>query len=95
MRCGRWAAVEMSYIPRARWDKTLLHERFGDPAGHLRIGDAQDYWLYPDRGLAIMVPTGRGRVLMHYVTLERWEAVLERLEQAGERLLEAAGGGSS
>ena len=92
---GRMPAVEMSYIPRARWDAPLLRERFGDPAGHLRIGDDQDYWLYPDRGLAIMVPTGRGRVLMHYVTMERWEAVLERLEQAGERLLEAAGGGAS
>ncbi|MFO8004633.1 hypothetical protein [Thioalkalivibrio sp.] len=92
---GRMAAVEMSYIPRARWDAHLIRERFGDPAGHLRIGDDQDYWLYPDQGLAIMVPTDRGRVLMHYVTLERWDAVLERLEQAGERLLEAADGGSS
>lgn len=92
---GRTPAVEMSYIPRARWDQTLLRERFGEPAGHLRIDDDQDYWLYPDLGLAIMVPTGRGRVLMHYVTLERWDAVVERLEQAGERLLEAAGGGSS
>ncbi|TVP80048.1 hypothetical protein [Thioalkalivibrio sp.] len=92
---GRTPAVEMSYIPRARWDSTLLRERFGDPAGHLRIGDDQEYWLYPDVGLAIMVPIGRGRVLMHYVTMERWETVLERLEQAGERLLEAAGGGAS
>ncbi|GEM_PF-1240258 len=94
-KLGRTPAVEMSYIPRARWDATLLRERFGDPAGHLRIGDDQEYWLYPDVGLAIMVPIGRGRVLMHYVTMERWETVLDRLEQAGERLLEAAGGGAS
>lgn len=88
---GRTRVVEMSYIPRARWDAELLRERFGDPDGHLRIGDDQDYWLYPDRGLAIMVPSDRGRVLMHYVTLERWEQVVERLEQAGRALLHDAG----
>jgi hypothetical protein len=89
---GRVPIVELSYIPRARWDAERVRERFGEPAGHLRIGDDQDYWLYPERGLAVMLPTGRGRVLMHYVTLERWDTVVERLEQAGERLLEAAGG---
>jgi hypothetical protein len=92
---GRVPIVELSYIPRARWDAERVRERFGDPVGHLRIGDDHDYWLYPDQGLAVTLPTGRGRVLMHYVTLERWDAVLERLEQqAGERLLDAAGGGS-
>jgi hypothetical protein len=92
---GRLPIVELSYIPRARWDADRVRERFGEPAGRLRIGDDQDYWLYPDRGLAVMLPTGRGRMLMHYVTLERWDAVLERLEQqAGERLLDAADGAS-
>jgi hypothetical protein len=86
---GRMRVVEMSYIPRARWDEQLLRERFGDPGGRLRIGDDQDYWLYPDQGLAIMVPAGRGRVVMHYVTLERWEQVIERLEQTGRELLHA------
>lgn len=91
---GGAVIVEMSYIPRARWDADLMRERFGEPRGHLRIGDDQDYWLYPDRGLAVMVPTGRGRVLMHFVTLERWEKVVERLEHAGRRALEQAGTGS-
>ncbi len=88
---GRMSVVEMSYIPRARWDAELLRARFGDPVAHRRIDDDQDYWLYPDSGLVITVPTGRGRVLMHYVTLERWEQVVERLEQAGRELLQSAG----
>jgi hypothetical protein len=86
---GSRPVVELSYIPRARWDADLVRTHFGAPAGHLRIDEDQDYWLYPDRGLAIMVPTGRGRVLLHYVTLERWDAVLARLEQAGQHRLEA------
>lgn len=91
---GGAVVVEMSYIPRARWDAVLMRQRFGEPAGQLRIGEDQDYWLYPDRGLAVMVPAGRGRVLMHYVTLDRWERVLDRLEHAGQRALDEAGGES-
>lgn len=79
---GRVPVVELSYVPRARWDRELLRERFGEPVSRLRLDDAQEYWLYPDRGLAIMLPLGRGRVQMHYVTLDRWETVLERLERA-------------
>ncbi len=85
---GGTPIVEMSYIPRARWNPEQVRERFGEPAGLLRIGDDQTYWLYPDRGVAIMIPAGRGRVLMHFVTQERWVQVVERLEQAGQRLLE-------
>lgn len=89
---GDAPVMEMSYIPRARWDADLVRERFGEPAGHLRIGDDQTYWLYPEQGVAIMIPTGRGRVLMHFVTLERWNEVVERLEQAGQRLLDGLQG---
>jgi hypothetical protein len=89
---GDVPVVEMSYIPRARWDPEQLRERFGEPAGFLRIGDDDTYWLYPDLGVAIVTPTGRGRVLMHYVTQERWDHVVARLEHAGQRLLEGARG---
>jgi hypothetical protein len=85
---GRVPVTELSYIPRARWDPDLLRARFGEPASRIRVDDDQDYWLYPDRGLAIMVPTGRGRTLMHYVTLDRWAQVLARLERAGRRGLD-------
>ena len=89
---GDAAVVEMSYIPRARWNPEQVRERFGEPAGFLQIGDDQNYWLYPAHGVAIMMPTGRGRVLMHYVTQERWDHVIERLEHAGQRLLESTQG---
>jgi hypothetical protein len=84
--------VEMSYIPRARWNPDQVRERFGEPEVLLRIGDDQTYWLYPDLGVAIVMPTGRGRVLMHYATQERWGYVVARLEHAGHRLLEGARG---
>ena len=84
---GPAVVVEMSYVPRARWDADLIQARFGEPAGRLRLGDEQDWWLYPDKGLALMLPIGRGRVLMHYTTQERWPVVMGRLEQEGLRLL--------
>lgn len=78
--------VEMSYIPRARWTEDLLIERFGEPRDRLRVDADHSYWLYPEDGLTILVPR-RGRVLMHYVTRERWEATVERLRDAGRRRL--------
>ncbi|AHE99135.1 hypothetical protein [Thioalkalivibrio paradoxus] len=87
---GRVPVAELSYIPRARWDGDLIRERFGDPVSRIRLEDDQDYWLYPENGLAIVVPGRRGRMLMHYATPDRWERVLERLEQAGQRRLDDA-----
>ena len=78
--------VEMSYIPRARWNREVLAERFGEPEDRLRIDSDHSYWLYPERGLAVLVPQ-RGRMLMHYVTRERWERTLERLHDEGRRRL--------
>ena len=87
--------VEMSYAPRARWEADLLRERFGEPSAQVRLDEDQTYWLYPDRALAIMVPTGRGRTLMHYVTMDRWNGLLERLEKAGSQRLGDTGEGDA
>jgi hypothetical protein len=92
---SRVPVVEMSYAPRARWEADLLRERFGEPSAQIRLDEDQTYWLYPDRALAIMVPTGRGRTLMHYVTLDRWDGLLERLEKAGSQLLDDVGQGDA
>lgn len=92
---SRVPVVEMSYVPRARWEADLLRERFGEPSAYIRLDEDQNYWLYPDQGLAIMVPTGRGRTLMHYVTSSRWDRLLERLEEAGSQRLEQAGEGEA
>jgi len=93
---SRVPVAEMSYAPRARWEAVQLRERFGNPSAQIRVDEDQNYWLYPDQGLAIMVPTGRGRTLMHYVTMNRWNRLLERLEAVGsQRLGDSAGVGPS
>ncbi|WP_018860647.1 MULTISPECIES: hypothetical protein [unclassified Thioalkalivibrio] len=83
---GNVPIVEMSYIPRARWTPDVLEERFGEPAERMQVDSDHSYWLYPDRGLAIMVPR-RGRVLMHYVTQERWGETMNRLRDEGRRMI--------
>lgn len=87
---GAVAVAEMSYIPRARWDHEQIIARFGAPDTRLRIVDEQEYWLYPERGLVITVPLRRGRALMHYVTLERWPSVQERLQRSAPAAAMAA-----
>lgn len=88
IRLGGMPVAELSYIPRARWDEEQVLARFGPPESRLQLDNAQVYWLYPEQGLVITVPARRGRMLMHYVTLDRWDQVLDRLERA--RLREAA-----
>ena len=80
---GNAPVVEMSYVPRAAWNAEQVRERFGEPANQLIVGDDQNYWLYPDRGLAILIPSDGGRALFHYVILERWGQVRARFERAG------------
>lgn len=83
---GNVPVVEMSYIPRARWDGDLLRRHFGEPAERMQIDSNHSYWLYPDRGVAVLLPD-RGRPTMHYTTQERWSRVEERLQDEGRRRL--------
>ncbi|WP_019625746.1 hypothetical protein [Thioalkalivibrio sp. ALJT] len=89
---GHVPIVELSYVPRARWNEELIVERFGEPSERMRIDSEHGYWLYPEAGLAILVPR-RGRVLMHYVTQERWAQTVERLRDEGRRRLGEDHGG--
>ena len=83
---GNVPIVEMSYIPRAQWTEDLITQRFGEPRERMRIASDHSYWLYPEEGLVILVPR-RGRVLMHYVTQDRWGQTVERLRDEGRRRL--------
>ncbi len=58
--------VGIGFIPSAQLDAQTLRQRFGDPAEVLQAGEPVEHWLYPERGLAIMLDTN-GRELLQFV----------------------------
>jgi hypothetical protein len=56
----------ITFIAEANLDAATLRERFGAPAERWRQGDRLEHWLYPERGLAILLDT-QGKEVLQYV----------------------------
>jgi hypothetical protein len=47
--------VGLSFVPAVQLDAATLTHRFGTPAERLPAGEGAEQWLYPERGLAILL----------------------------------------
>jgi hypothetical protein len=56
----------LSFIPQAKLDEAAILARFGQPARRIRSDGHLEHFLYPDRGLDIILDT-EGKELMQYV----------------------------
>lgn len=56
----------ITFIAAANLDAATLRERFGAPAERWRQGDRLEHWLYPERGLAIVLDA-QGKEVLQYV----------------------------
>lgn len=77
--------VELTYVPTAQYDPELVTQRFGAPAEKIELSATRGYWLYPDRGLVILMDT-EGREMLEYTAPAHFEALRGRI------LADAAGG---
>lgn len=71
--------VGITYVPRVRYDEDLVLKSFGRPAARIVVAGGQTYWLYPDRGLALLRQAD-GRAMLHYVAPPAFPAVRARIE---------------
>jgi hypothetical protein len=69
---------ELTYVPRARYDEEIALRRFGEPEERLRTPDGQQYWLYPARGMVLML-AGTGRDMIHYAPPRHFDEVRTRI----------------
>ncbi len=69
---------EITYVPRARYDAEVVLRRFGEPAQRLPVMDGRQYWLYPDKGLVLML-NDRGRDMLHYSPPSDFASVRDRI----------------
>lgn len=77
--------VGLTYVPTAQYDPELVRQRFGAPQERIELSAARGYWLYPDRGLAILMDT-EGREVLEYTTPDRFQTLRARISA------QAAGG---
>ncbi len=72
--------VAISYIPMVNLEEDVVISRFGEPARRLVATDGGVHWLYPDRGLDLMLDP-EGRELLQYVAPGEFDRLLAPLER--------------
>jgi len=66
----------LNYIPYVNLDEMIVRQRFGPPAERIVVDTNQQHWLYPAKGLDLLLDT-RGKELLQYVV----PADFDRLRQ--------------
>ena len=76
--------VGLDYIPYVNLDAETIENRFGTPAERIRLDDRREHWLYPERGLDILL-NADGKELLQYVPPAAFEALVRPLRQAARK----------
>ncbi|MEK6667993.1 MAG: hypothetical protein AABZ19_04135 [Pseudomonadota bacterium] len=73
--------VALSFIPQASLDADIILARFGTPAARVRSNGRQEHFLYPDKGLDVILDT-EGKELLQYVAPRDFERLRAPLQAA-------------
>ena len=68
------------YVPAARLDPSLLERQFGKPQSKIKESDEVSHWLYPEKGLDIVINSG-GRVVFQYLNPDDFAKLGRSLEK--------------
>jgi hypothetical protein len=71
---------EITYVPSVAYEPDLVEQRFGKPATVLGLDETSDYWLYPEKGLAILMNQD-GKEILQYVHPAAFRGLTTRIEQ--------------
>lgn len=71
----------LNFIPQAGLDEQTILTRFGTPAERVRSNGHLEHFLYPDRGLDVILDT-EGKELIQYVAPARFERLRRPLRAA-------------
>lgn len=76
--------VSITYIPSVKLDAELVKKRFGEPAERIQENSDTEHWLYPQKGLDIVLNRG-SKGLLQYVRPSRFEQVVKPLKALSEQ----------
>ena len=71
----------LSFIPQARLDADAILARFGQPARRVKSNGHLEHFLYPEKGLDVILDT-EGKELLQYVAPSSFERLSAPLEAA-------------
>ena len=70
--------VAMTYMPYAGLPEDTIRARFGEPAEKVRSHEKAQHWLYPDRGLDLVI-NEEGKEVLQYVSPAEFEKLASPL----------------
>lgn len=65
-RVLRAPVAAITYVPTANLDAALVEQRFGHPAERVQSAPQREHWLYPEKGLDLMLDQD-GKEVLQYV----------------------------
>jgi hypothetical protein len=74
----------LAFIPSINLDETMIVQRFGEPASRHRASAQTEHFLYPDRGLDILLDSDK-KELLQYVAPRDFAKLSEPLNSLKER----------
>lgn len=80
-----WPIRSLTYIPAAvQFDAMFLEKHFGRPAEKRPIDEGREYWLYPDKGLVVMLAE-KEREILQYVAPVDFGRLKEKISREKPR----------
>ena len=70
---------ELSYSPAVDTDTPMLAKRFDKPDNIIQIDENSSYWLYPQRGLVMLI-NNEDKEVFHYFPPRDYEDVINSIE---------------
>jgi hypothetical protein len=85
MPAARAAPIRaLSFIPAINLDEAMVVQRFGQPAERIRTSDHTEHFLYPERGLDVILDS-EGKELLQYVAPRNFARLREPLTVQGAK----------
>lgn len=75
-----WPISAMTYMPYANLEEKIIVGRFGEPAEKIRSHEQAQHWLYPDKGLDLII-NEVGKEILQYVPPAEFEALIKPLRR--------------
>lgn len=81
-----WAAPirGLAFIPSINLDEEMIVQRFGQPVERVRTAEKTEHFLYPDRGLDVVLDAD-AKELLQYVAPREFARLREPLKAMGEK----------
>jgi len=75
-----WPVSAMTYMPFADLEEPIIIRRFGEPAEKIRSHEKAQHWLYPDKGLDLII-NEVGKEVLQYVPPAEFEKLASPLRR--------------